>query len=337
MTSPSVLAKMAVAALLLSAPAWFGAPAWGAAPSLAPDALSGFRHLASALRKSGPGPDTGLVFEYQLNRRSNACTGHEPEIRLRVFANGKLELFRTRSFAESDRFGPGSFQGKAGKAEWDSLFRMAANMEWEDARGGQPRPDGSGSNQVMILNHAGRTARFDLTGPVPPGQESIADGLGAVNALMRPAEADTVWSLGLGASEPKYRKGGLQVRAVWVLRGRIPLRIRLPLPGAQPDCGVFGLRWTQVPKDVQGFTAVPSERNWAYPKASTLGKDAGTWKDLKPGDSLSVSLAFPLPKAKNATRVTREGSLMHPGFPVSLAGYSDTLATVTLFSDYFQF
>lgn len=318
-------------------------------PQKAPprDPLSGFRDLASDLWTRGPSPDTGMVLEYQLNRRGNACTGHEPEVRLRLSGDGRLEMIRTSSFAESERSGPGSFAGRIGKKTWDSVFAQVSGMEWETALPGLPMPGMSEANQVIMLQQAGRTARFDFTGSIPPGHDRIADGLSAVTAMIRDAAADTLWSLRLGAEEGKFRKGQLRVRAVWLLRGKTPLRFRLPVAGQGSDCGTLGLRWMLQPKDVQGFTAVPSERNWTYPKGE-LKREAknpakveaigpGTWQDLLPGDSISVYADFPAPKPKNSARVEREGNLVHMGIPVALAGSDDTLAVVTLFSRYFRF
>lgn len=311
------------------------------------DPLSGFRDLASDLWTRGPGLDTGMVLEYQLNRVSNACTGHEPETRLRLFGDGRLELTRTRSFAESERAGPGRFAGRIGKKTWDSVFAQVSGMEWETALSGLPMPGMSESNQVVALQGYGRTARFEFTGPIPPGHDRIAYGLRAVTALIRDAAADTLWSLRLGAEEGKFRKGRLRVRAAWILRGRTPMRFRFSVAGQESDCGTLGLRWMLRPKDVQGFTAVSSERNWAYPKgelkrqAKTPVKveasGSGTWQDLLPGDSLSVYADFTIPKPKNSARVEREGNLVHLGIPVALSGSDDTLAVVSLFSRYFRF
>ena len=292
-----------------------------------------------------------MVLEYRLNRRGNACTGHEPEVRLRLSGDGRLEMIRTRSFAESERAGPGSFSGRIGKKTWDSVFARVSGMEWEAALPGLPMPGMSESNQVIALQRSGRTARFDVTGPVPPGHDRIAEGLGAVTALIREASADTLWSLDLGAEEGKSGKGLLRVRAVWTLRGKAPMRFRLPMPSLESDCGALGLRWMLRPKDVQGFTAVPSERNRAYPKGELkfdLRGEAknpskveaigpGSWQDLLPGDTIAVSAVFPVPKPKNSGRVEREGSLVHSGVPVAMAGSEDTSAVVTLFSGYFRF
>ena len=306
-----------------------------AAPRKAPpDALVEFRNIASVLLKSGLGLDTGLALEYQFHRTDGLCKGREPEIHLRLHGDGRLDLFRTRSWAESDRSGPGRFQGRIGKAAWDSLLLQVSDMKWEE-EGGLPLPGIAESDQVILLHAGGRTASFDFGGPVPKGQERIRNGLGAVTGLLQPAEKDTVWSLALGHADAKYRKGRLKVRAVWSLRGILPLRFRLPAPGRQPECGIVALRWTLQPKDVQGFTAVSAERNWAYP--GSPDKEAGAWKEIQPGDSIAVAYAFPLPKPKNAARVEREGSLMHLGFPVAFAGSADTLAVVTLFSGYFRF
>ena len=327
------------------------------------DPLSGFRDLATDLWTQGPGSDSGVVLEYRLNRRTNACTGPEPEVRLRLSGDGRLELLRTRSFAESDRAGPGSFAGRIGKKAWDSVFAQVSGMEWETALPGLPMPGMSESNQMIELRQAGRTARFEFTGPVPPGHDRIADGLSAVTGMIRAATADTLWSLRLGAEAGKYTQGVLRVRSSWSLRGNSPVRFRMPAVGGDTGCGVLGLRWSLQPKEVQGFTAVPSEKKWAFPKNGLMmermdvwandwkrhrkaaGKpaglgqaiDPGTWQELQPGDSITVSGEFPVPKAKNSSRVEREGSLMHLGIPVARAGSEDTLAVVTLFSGYFRF
>lgn len=347
-TSPTEAApKSAPAAAPVTAPRTSPNPAHKNASKPAPprDPLSGFRELASDLWTQGPGPDTGLVLEYQLNRRANLCTGHEPEVRLRLSADGRLEMLRTRSFAESDRAGPGGFSGRIGKKAWDSVFAQVSGMEWETSLPGLPMPGMSESNQVIELRRSGRTARFEFTGAVPVGHDRIADGLAAVTGMLRAAAADTLWSLNLAAEAGKYKQGALRVRASWSLRGKSPLRLRMPLEGGETGCGSIGLRWTLLPKDVQGFTAVPSERNWTYPKSGmktdrrgkgeTIGP--GTWQELQPGDSISVSADFPATKAKNSSRVEREGSLMHSGIAVALAGSEDTLAVVTLFSGYFRF
>ncbi len=332
-------------------------PAYKNASKPAPprDPLSGFRELASDLWTQGPGPDTAMVLEYRLNRRANACSGHEPEVRLRLSGDGRLELLRTRSFAESDRAGPGSFSGRIGKKAWDSVFARVSGMEWETALPGLPMPGMSESDQVTELRRAGRSARFEFSGAVPPGHDRIADGLAAVTGMIRAATADTLWSLRLGAEAGKSKQGVLRARAAWSLRGKSPLRFRMPLEGGKSGevdggnrengCGALGLRWTLQPKDVQGFTAVPSERNWTFPKdglkmarrgaGQAIGP--GTWQELQPGDSISVSVDFPAPKAKNSARVEREGSLVHAGIPVTLAGSEDTLAVVTLFSGYFRY
>jgi hypothetical protein len=347
------------------------------------DPLSGFRELASDLWAQGPGPDSGVVLEYRLHRRSNACTGLEPEVRLRLSGDGRLELLRTRSFAESDRAGPGGFSGRIGKRAWDSLFAQVSGMEWETALPGLPMPGMSESRQVIELRQAGRAARFEFSGAVPAGHDRIANGLAAVTGMIRAATADTLWSLSLGAEPGKYKQGVLRTRAAWTLRGKSPMRFRMPVEGGKDmeggdggnggdggdggkggkggkgGCGTLGLRWTLLPKDVPGFTAVPSERNWTFPKnglkmdrrnegkydSKAAGKPTGmgqgiapgAWQELQPGDSVSVSGVFLIPKAKNSSRVEREGSLMHMGIPVGLAGSEDTLAVVTLFSGYFRF
>lgn len=327
------------------------------------DPLSGFRDLATELWTQGPGSDSGVVLEYRLNRPAIACTGGEPEVRLRLFGDGRLELLRTRSYTESDFAGPGSFAGRIGKKTWDSVFAQVSGMEWETALPGLPMPGMSETDRVIELRLAGRTARFESSGTVPAGHDRIADGLSAVTGMIRAATADTLWSLRFGAEAGKYKQGVLRVRASWILRGNTPVRFRLPVEGGENGCGSLGLRWSLQPKDVQGFTAVPSEKNLAFPKnglkmegmndgkgdrkvdRKIAGKpagagqaiDPGTWRELQPGDSISVSGEFPVPKAKNSSRVEREGSLMHLGIPVAMAGREDTSAVVTLFSGYFRF
>jgi hypothetical protein len=134
----------------------------------------------------------------------------------------------------------------------------------------------------------------------------------------------------------------------------------MPVPGSireAPECGTIGLHWSQRPKDIQGFTAVPSKKSWAYPisrgktksQYKQPGAEPGSWKDIRPGDSVSLAMELPFPKPGKAARVFREGKLMHLGFSVALQepvgssaedstkGSADTSAVVTLFSDYFGF
>lgn len=302
----------------------------------APDGLKDMRMLAGTLLKKGAGKDTALVLEYQVNRHSNTCTNHQPEIGLRLYGDGRLALLVTRSWAETDDNGPASTRGVIGRAGWDSLFSAIAKMKWlpvaADPFLPMPMPGMSESNYTVRIHSAGKQAEFSLSGSVPDMQDLIRNGLHAASALVESAESDTLWSLRLAGTAPKVKNGILTVKAQWRLKGSQPLRIRMPVKDAPPACGSMELSWIHPAKEVDGETPLPPEiQRVKLAKAPT---GAGAWKTLKPGEPVEMESSFALSKSPGGAR---RGSLIHLGFPISLAGATDTLAVVTLFSGDFNF
>jgi hypothetical protein len=288
--------------------------------------------MASSLLKRGPGKDTAVVLEYQVNRHSNACTHGGGESRLRLHGDGGLSLLVTRSHAEDERFGPGSFRGRIGKSRWDSVFAAIARMKRVEAGAMMPMPGIHEANQILILESGGRTADFSLTGSIPPSQELLAAGFEAASGLLGEARKDTLWSLGLAGSAKRDRGGRVSVRAAWTLRGDRPVRIKLPSAAKPPACPSMELRSHRVIEEEEGVTSLsPDIRSTALRKAP---RGAQAWKEIRPGDSISAELDFgPLGKPDRAL----EARLVHTGFPVVSAATGDTLAVVTLFSGAFRF
>jgi hypothetical protein len=288
--------------------------------------------MAAALLKQGPGKDTGVVLEYHVNRHSNECTHDWSESRLRLHGDGGLSLLITRSHAEDERFGPGSFRGRIGKARWDSVFTAISRMKRVEAGLLMPMPGIHDANQVLMLKRGGRTADLNLTGGMPPSQELLAAGFEAASGLLREARQDTLWSLGLAGRVQRDREGRASLRAAWILRGGLPVRIRLPSAAEPPACPSMEMRSHPPIREEEGVTPLPPEI-----RRSTLRKaprGALAWKDIRPGDSLLVDLDF---GSLGPDGQVLEARLVHSGLPVVSPVTGDTLALVTLFSRAFRF
>ncbi len=351
-------------AMLLVAAATSAATATSATAAISgsgPDAeLAILRSLAQALRKAGPGKDTSVVLEYRLGRHAGPClngTGTEQLLRLR--GDGSLSLLRTRSHAESEIAGPARFSGRLSKAEWDSLFASLSRMKWADGGPTMPMPGMAETNRAIRLKRGKQEAGFDVTGHLPPAQATVAAGLDAASDAMRRAMADTLWALVLTGAKAERKDGVLKVKGIWRLEGRSTLRLRLPAAGNDPGaCGSANLRWTLLEPEEPGVTSLPSELQDA--SLASLPPRAGSWVDLRPGDTASVILAYAVPKSAEAERKKTKGSsleaqLILAGATVvdigsaggrqsvggqsagaQDAGHPDTL-TVTLHSPWFPF
>lgn len=295
------------------------------------DNLGDFRALAEALRKRGPGGDTAAVFEYHLDRPSNACARDLPEARTLLRGDGRLDKVVTRSFAETEAYGPGRFAGRIGKAQWDSAFAALAAMRWAP-RGPLPMPGMSQGHALIVLRLGGKEAEFSFAGGVPPGQDAISAGLSAAARLASAAERDTLWALRLSAAFPKSGKSGLSFQALWTLRGSRPVRVLLPraAAAASPACGSLELAWHVPPVEKEGVTPLPPDIQRAAPKSPPTSP--GAWKDLRPGDTLRLPLVFSVPAGKPP----RSGRLTHLGMAIVEPGGADSLA-ITLFSEAFDF
>jgi hypothetical protein len=303
----------------------------GAGAQTLADNLGDFRALAEALRKRGPGGDTAAVCEYHLDRPSNACARDLPESRTRLRGDGRLDKVVTRSFAETEDYGPGRFAGRIGKAQWDSAFAALAAMRWAP-RGPLPMPGMSQGHALIVLRLGGKEAEFSFAGGVPPGQDAISAGLSAAARLASAAERDTLWALRLSPASPGTGKAGLSLQSLWTLRGTRPIRVRLPrtAAAASPACGSLELAWHVRPVEKEGVTSLPPEIHRASLKVQP--PSPGAWKDLRPGDTLRLPLDFPLPDGKSP----RSGRLTHLGMAIVEPGGTDSLA-ITLFSEAFDF
>ena len=106
-----------------------------------------------------------MVLEYQVNRHSNACTHDWSESRLRLHGDGGLSLLITRSHAEDERSGPGSYRGRIGKARWDSVFTAISRMKRVEAGLLMPMPGIHDANlKAMRLVAAGKQRRAETMG-----------------------------------------------------------------------------------------------------------------------------------------------------------------------------
>ncbi len=296
------------------------------------DNLAEFRRNASDLKNKGIVRDTALVMEYQVNRHTNTCTNQLPESTLRLYGDGRLSLLYTRSFADSDRNGPGSFIGSISKGEWKSLFAQLSRMEWVESSGILPMPGMSESNFVILLYSKGRQEVFSFTGNIPPNQNRIVDGLKATSDLVRRAKKDTLWNVKLTGSAKKVGHELLLVETKWSLTGKQSIKFNLPLVSVNyPACGSMGLHWYSTRNERAGTKTYPI-LNIQMPPMDTL-PDGGFWKELSPGESFSVQLKFSLTEGH---KVGSKGKLNHLGMSIVLPEAGDTLGA-SLFSKEFDF
>jgi hypothetical protein len=234
---------------------------------------------------------------------------HGDEQRLRLRGDGALSLLRTRSHAETDLAGPARFSGRLTRAEWDSLFAALSRMQWMSGGLSMPMPGMAETHRDLRLKRGKQEAGFDVTGHLPPAQATVAAGLDAASEAMRRASADTQWTLVLTGAKAERKNGVLKVKGTWRLKGRSSLRLRMPVAGSDPGaCGSAGLRWTLLEPEEPGVTSLHPELRDA-PLASPLPR-AGSWVDLRPGDSTSVILDFAVPPSAEAERNKVKGSLL---------------------------
>lgn len=296
------------------------------------DGLSGVRRLAAALWKQGRGSDSAVVFEFMLRRPTNACDDL-PEQRIRLKADGRFTIDQGRSWAESEEEGPGRFEGRAGASDWNALFAALAGMSWSEKKTTLPMPGHSESHFTLRLFQGRDSARFDLAGSLPPGEEGIESGFNAVYALYT-LPLDTLWQLRLDAAKAKLSGGRLDVTLTWRNLGRERVRIQLHAPERGSACGALELRWRPGGSDESGESSGTGETRRVA--SLPIQGSAPAWKTIEPGRSVAETFSFPLEETGGGKR---SGHIMHLGMHLGLrrASRPEDTSRVTLFSGGFEF
>jgi hypothetical protein len=225
--------------------------------------LKDFRDFAKVLLSDKSAPQLDAYAEYSVIRPTNACSENGGvEYKIRLDAQGQLDLRRFRSSSESESPNPGEYHGKAGATLWQQTLTHFTKMDWVTAPPGLPMPSPSDTHQRLVLSNGKKEVEYSIAGNLPMGQDLISNGFDQMDLLL-PLAKDTNWSVSLAVSHSRLKRGVLEVDMTWSASGQMPIQISPPSKGTQTDCGAVSLAWFNVKQASAGITPLPPEMHYA--------------------------------------------------------------------------